>query len=118
MGDVNSNILIGGYGSDVYYMGAVTEVGRVFSTGNDVIIETSAEAGDDFLSIIGGYTADDVLFGRTGNDLLFGLTSGETVTLSDYYLNGGLEYLELNGAYFSVAALAESAPSLDSIGYV
>lgn len=117
LGDSNSNILVGGAGSDLYYMGTLIDSGSVFSTGNDIIIEASADAGTDFLSIIGNYTADDVLFGRSGNDLLFGLTSGETVLLYDYYLNGGLEYLELGGSLFSVAALAENAPSLNAVGY-
>lgn len=117
IGGAGDDTLIGKAGSDTYFMGTFADQGYTLSTGNDVIVETSADAGDDFLSITGNATVNDVLFGRSGNDLLFGLTSGEMVTLQNYYVNGGLEYLELNGSYYSVAALAENAPSLNAVTY-
>lgn len=125
-GDANSNALIGGAGddlligkagSDLYYMGTFVEQGYTLSTGYDVIVETSADAGDDILAIIGNATVNDILFGRSGNDLLFGLTSGEMVTLQDYYVNAGVEYLQLGDSLYSVAALAQDAPSLNAVTY-
>lgn len=116
LGGAGNDLLAAGAGSDHYYMGD--------GSGEDIILETDADAGIDIIHLIGNVTTSDILAGRDGNDFLVGLTSGEMIVLQDYYLNGGVDYLELGGNGYSIANLAANYSAsqasffLESVGNI
>lgn len=109
-GGAGNDLLIGGAGSDYYFMGN--------GSGEDTIFETAADAGLDIIKLVGNATPNNLLAGRDGNDFLIGLTSGEIVVLQDYYLNGGVEYLEWNDIWYDIAILAANYPASQASSFL
>lgn len=110
LGGAGNDSLAAGAGSDDYYMGN--------GSGEDIIFETDAEAGVDIIHLVGNATPNDLLAGRNGNDFLIGLTSGEMIVLQDYYLSGGVEYLEWGGNGYSIAILAADYPASQASSFL
>lgn len=92
-GGAGDDSLVGGTGSDTYYFG--------LGDGNDVINNSDVNTSSlDRVVFSSEVTQEEVVLSKSGNDLIFNLTqSGETLTISNYYLydEGKVDLVEFDG---------------------
>ncbi|WP_437891836.1 calcium-binding protein [Phytobacter sp. V91] len=82
-GGVGDDVLDGGAGADRYLFN--------IGDGNDVIRQYDFNEGNDILQIGEGITADNLVLQRNRNDLNINMPdSGDSMTISGYFIRGGL----------------------------
>jgi Ca2+-binding RTX toxin-like protein len=102
-GKGGNDYLHGGAGGDTYLFGV--------NSGNDTVAESSGDAGNDVVKLI-GLNSSDVVFSRSGNDLMIQInSSGETLKVENQFngTNGVEQVAFADGSTWDRAAIFDAA---------
>lgn len=108
-GGSGNDTLIGGTGDDSLYGGAGDDIFAWSAGGGmDFFVESASDAGTDTL-IIQGTT--DLYVQRDGNNLAIGTDGNDWAIIYNYFLDAGLEYVNIGNQNYSTADLAAMTAS-------
>lgn len=108
-GGGGNDSLIGGTGDDSLYGGAGNDV-FLWNTGDgfDFFVESTADAGQDTLVIRG--TADLYVV-KDGDNLAIGTGNNDWAIIYNWYVDGGMEYVNIANQMYTTAQIASLAAS-------
>lgn len=111
-GGAGNDTLIGGAGEDSLYGGAGDDV-FVWTAGGgmDFFVESAADAGTDTLVIQG---TTDLYVQKDGDNLAIGTGGNNWAIIYNYFVDGGLEYVNIGNQNYSTADLAAMTASAAS----
>ena len=112
MGDAGMDIMSGGTGNDTLVGGADSD-GYIWNagTGTTFIVESAADAGTDILRI--GGTADLYVL-KVGTHLALGATTDNLAVIYNWYVDAGLEIINIGGKNYSAQYVASLATQIQS----
>lgn len=108
-GGSGNDTLVGGTGDDSLYGGAGDDI-FVWSAGGgmDFFVESASDAGTDTLVIQG---TTDLYVQRDGDNLAIGTGGNNWAIIYNYFLDAGLEYVNIGNQNYSTADLAAMTAS-------